>query len=493
MEIGSGYSNQNSIDLLIEQQMKLYRRPLDQLTVRRDELNSRKSALSDLNSKLSSLKNQSSKLVDTAVTNYLGTKKATSSDTAKFSATASSAAQLGNHTLTVQRLATMDTRVSKQYSDTNSDFTGFLVDQTFSIGVAHPTDVDSNNRETINVTVSAADFTGTNDNVLAAIAEAINAAMSEAIASETIENDELVRASVVTEEDGVSRLVFRADQSGYTNRMDFSDSADNLLQALEVNSASQTTGASGGYITDVGTSASNSLLNAQLNMDGLTFYRNANDITDMLSGVSLRLLDTFATPETMTVSADTETVKNEVQTFLDTYNASMKSLRKYAITDPDTKVTGILARDNTYRGMIADLRQFSVATITGATNSRYSKLYSIGIEADSTGNLSITDSSKFNAALEDNGKNVSDLFQSADGIATNLKSYLDDYIKSSGKIASTKKNIDSQLTLLNTHITQVEDRMQVKENNLRKQFASLQSMMNTLVNQQNFLSQFSFS
>lgn len=493
MEIGSGYSNQNSIDLLIEQQMKLYRRPLDQLTVRRDELNSRKSALSDLNSKLSSLKNQSSKLVDTAVTNYLGTKKATSSDTAKFSATASSAAQLGNHTLTVQRLATMDTRVSKQYSDTNSDFTGFLADQTFSIGVAHPTDVDSNNRETINVTVSAADFTGTNDNVLAAIAEAINAAMSEAIASETIENDELVRASVVTEEDGVSRLVFRADQSGYTNRMDFSDSADNLLQALEVNSASQTTGASGGYITDVGTSASNSLLNAQLNMDGLTFYRNANDITDMLSGVSLRLLDTFATPETMTVSADTETVKNEVQTFLDTYNASMKSLRKYAITDPDTKVTGILARDNTYRGMIADLRQFSVATITGATNSRYSKLYSIGIEADSTGNLSITDSSKFNAALEDNGKNVSDLFQSADGIATNLKSYLDDYIKSSGKIASTKKNIDSQLTLLNTHITQVEDRMQVKENNLRKQFASLQSMMNTLVNQQNFLSQFSFS
>jgi len=492
MEIGSGYSNQNSIDLLIEQQMKLYRRPLDQLTSRRDELNSRKSALSDLNSKLSSLKNQSSKLIDTTVTNYLGTKKATSSDSALFTATASSSAQLGNHQLSVQRLATMDTRVSKQYTDTSSDFTGFLTDQTFSITVAHPTDVDSSNRETINVTIAAADLGGTNDDVLAAVAEAINAAMSEAIATETIENNELVRASVVSEEDGISRIVFRADQSGYTYRMDFSDSADNLLQALEVNSASQTSGASGGYITAVGTSASDSLLNAQLTMDGLTFYRNSNDITDILSGVSLRLLDTFATAETMTISGDTETVKKEVQTFLDTYNASMKSLRKYAITDPDTKVTGILARDTTYRNMIADLRQYSVATVTGATNTRYSKLYNIGIEADSTGNLSITDSSKFNAALEDNGNNISDLFQSTDGIATQLTTYLDGYIKSSGKIASTKKNIDSQLTLLNTHITQVEDRMVIKENNLRKEFASLQSAMNMLVNQQNFLSQFSF-
>ena len=490
MELSSIYSNQSSVDYLIEQMMKVERRPLDQLNARKSELNNRKSALSDLNAKLSTLKTQIDKLTDTTITNLLGTKKAASSDADKFTATASSSAQLGNHQLSVERLATMDTRVSQQYTDTSSDFTGFTADQTFSIEVAHPTDTDSSNRVTIDVTVSAADLTGTNSDALTAVAEAINSAMSDAVANEVIDNDEVSRASVVSEQDGVSRLILRSDSSGYTYRMGLTDSTDGLLAAMQVNSASQSSGTAGGYMTDIGTSASDSLLNAKLNLDGLTFYRDANDITDMLPGVSLRLMDTFSAPETLTVSVDTDTVKGDLQSFLDAYNGVMKQLRKTAITNPDTNTPGILARDYTYRDMITELRQFTVGSVSGVSNSRYSNLYSIGITADSTGNLSISDSSKFTAALEDNSQNVADLFQATDGIGTQLNDYLDSYIKSSGKIASTKKNIDSQLTFLNTHIDKVEARMTVKEKNLRDEFSSLQTMMSQLANQQSFLQQF---
>lgn len=491
MEIGSIYSNQNSIDLLIQQQMNIERRPLTRLELHRDELNNRKNALTELNSKVSSFYSLASRFVDTSITNYLAAKKAGSSDTAKFTATASSTAQIGNHQIAVERLATMDTRVSKQYTDSASDFAGFLTDQVFSIDVAHPTDVDSSNRETISVTVSAADLAGTNDTALAAIAEAINAAMSQAITSEVIASDELIRASVVSEQSGVSRLVLRSSQGGFTYRMGMTDSADNFLQAMEVNSAVQSTGTSGGYITSVGTSAADSLLNSKLTLDGLTFYRDSNEITDILSGVNLRLLDTFATDEVLSISSDTDKVKSEVQNFLDAYNNTVTLLRKQAITDPDTKTAGVLARDFTYRNMVYDLRQYSSITVTDVNNTNYSKLFNIGIEADSSGKLSFKDTDKFIAAMEDNARNVADIFQGTDGIATKLESYLDQYLKSGGKIASSKKSIDSQLTLLNTHISQVEERMQTRESQLRKEFASLQTTMSMLVNQQNFLSQYS--
>ncbi|MCF7800529.1 MAG: flagellar filament capping protein FliD [Candidatus Marinimicrobia bacterium] len=492
MEISSVFSNQNSVDQLIQQMMQIERRPLDQLEQRRELLNDRKGALSDLNSKVSTLYNKSTRLLDDTITNYLAAKKATSSDSAKFTATASSTAQLGNHELTVDRLATVDTRVSMQYTGTNSDFTGFLTDQVFSITLAHPTDADSTNRVSIDVTVAAADLAGTNDDALSAIAEAINTAMSDAVADDVINSTEIARASVVSEQDGVSRLVLRSNESGYTYRMDFTDSADNLLQALEVNSAVQSSGTSGGYITDIGTSSSDSLLNSKLTLDGLTFFRDSNDISDMFAGVSLRLLDTFSTPESLSVSVDTDKVKSEVKNFLDGYNGVMKTLRKYAITNPDTNTPGVLARDYAYRNMITDLRQYTTGTVTDVNNSSYSKLYNIGIEADSSGNLSLKDESKFIAALEDSSRNVTDIFQGTDGIATSLETYLDKYRKTGGKIATSKESIDNQLTFLNTHISRVEERMQTREAQLRKEFASLQTAMSMLANQQNFLSQFTY-
>ena len=50
------------------------------------------------------------------------------------------------------------------------------------------------------------DLDGTDDEVLLAIASAINTAMSDAVVAETIESDEVIHASVVSEESGKSRL-----------------------------------------------------------------------------------------------------------------------------------------------------------------------------------------------------------------------------------------------------------------------------------------------
>ena len=489
IDAGSIFTNQSSIEQLVSQYMALEARPRDDLVGKKDNLNSRKNILSTMDSKLSSLETKAERLND-PITDYLAAKLATGSDNEKFTVSASSSAALGNHSLSAERLAVSDTRVSKQYTDSSASFSGFTADQTFSIEVAHPTDDDEFNRESISITMTADKFSQDDDQVLADIADAINSAMSSAITAETVDTDEVVHASVVTEETGKSRLVFRTEQSGYTYRMDFSDSANNLLQTLEVNAAVQYSGTSGGYITSVGTGATDSLLNSKFTMDGLTFYRDRNNVTDALTGVTLQLLDTFATTETLTVNVNTESVKGEVQEFLDAYNEALTFLRTNTQMDPDTYKAGALSSDTSYRGILTELRSVISGEVSGVSNSDFSRLFSIGIETDDKGLLSIADLDKFTEALEANTTNVSDLFRASDGVAVELEDYINNFVKTGGMIDSSKENIDSQVTYLDDRISSMDDWLLKKEIQLRDEFARLQQAMAQIGNQQLFFSKF---
>lgn len=489
MDISSLLGSQNSIEYLVEQYMRYESRPKNDLLDRQSELNSRKTVLSDLDSKLSALQSKAERLSD-PITDYFATRSSSESDSDILTSTAGATASLGNHAITIDRLAISDTRVSQQYTDTDTSFSGFTVDQTFEIEVGSPTDLDANNRTSISITVTAADLALDNDEALIEIADAINSAMYTAVTNETIGSEEQIRASVVTEETGKSRIVLRSESSGYTYRMDFTDSADSLLSTLGVSDAVASTGTAGGYITEVGTSATTSMLNSKFNIDGLDFYRDSNNVTDALTGVTLKLLDTAASTQTVTVVADTEGVKGEVNAFLDSYNEAMTYLRENTQIDPSTYKRGALADDITYRGIVYDLRNYTLNEVTGVANSDYSRLFNIGIEADSDGMLSIADSDKFVEAIETNSNYVAELFNASDGLATQLDSYLENYVKTGGSIDSSKNNIDDQLTTLVDRISLMDDILYRREDQLRQEFTSLQEMMYKLQNQQSFLGSF---
>jgi len=488
-EITSMFSSSNSIEYLVEQYLRLESGPRDNLVKQQNDLYERKDVLSDLDSSLSSLQSISERLID-PITDHFATKSASSSDSEKVSVSAGSTAEMGNHSITVERLAISDTRVSRQFDDSGSSFSSYTTDQTISIEIAHPTEADANKRLAIDVTIDAASFAQDDRDVLIQIADDINSAMYTAIGAETIDANEAVNVSVVTEESGKSRLVFRTQNSGYTYRMDFTDSADSLLADLEVNAAVQSTGTAGGYITDVGTSATDSELNAKFVIDGLTFYRDANNVTNALSGVTLKLLDTFTSPQTVTVTIDTDTVRSEVESFLDKYNDAIDYLRENTQMDPDTYERGLLADDITYRGIHYDLREIMMSTISGVSNSEYSKLFNIGIETDDDGRLSITDSEKFTEALESNSSFVAEIFNASDGIANQVNDYLENYVKVAGTIDGSKNNIDDQLSYLDDRIDLMDELLTRRENQLREEFTQLQEMMYQLSNQQSFFSSF---
>ncbi|MGH1364967.1 MAG: flagellar filament capping protein FliD [Calditrichia bacterium] len=484
MDISSIFSSRDSIEFLVSQYMSLEEQPRNELLADRAYLDTRKSVLSELDSRLSTLQNKAERLNDT-VFDYFAAKKAATSDSEKFTVSAASAASVGNHSLSVERLAISDTRVSNQFTDSDTSFSGFSGDQTFTIEVAHPTDADPDYREQISVTVEAAVFSQSDDDVIAAVANAIDAAMDAAVTAGTIDNNEVVQASVVSEESGKSRLVLRSDQAGFANRIVFGSSS--LLDTLGVNTNAQSSGASGGYITDPGTSASDSLLNSKFTLDGLTFYRDTNNITDAVDGVTIRLRDVFTSQETITVSADTGAVKAELDSFLESYNEVVDYLRQGTLEPGANGRRGVFADDVIYRSMLTDLRGIMSGVVGTTLTSSYDRLYNIGIEADSDGKLSFKDTDKLNAALETNSEFAADLFNSEDGIAQALDGFIDKYVKAGGTITESKQGIDTQIQSLDSRIGLLDELLIRRETQLRDEFAELQSVMTRLNDQQAFL------
>ena len=176
------------------------------------------------------------------------------------------------------------------HASSTSISSSISTDQSFSIGVGHPTNDDSDNRVNVDVTVSASNFNNTtNESVLtSAIANAINSAMSTAFSNDTIDSDEKVIASVVSEENGKARLLLKSSQTGYTYSQNLYRYIRFAKRCWIIYIQANHQGTNGGYIT------SESNLNSIFTMDGLSFSRDSNQVNDILTGVTINLLQTFS-------------------------------------------------------------------------------------------------------------------------------------------------------------------------------------------------------
>lgn len=465
------------IEGLVEQYRAIELTPRSTLETRKEDLESRKAALSELDSKLSAIYKFGERFSDILL-NVFDTKEAESSDPELFTVSAESSALAGSHDVTISRLASTDTRVSQQYVAADSGFGSITTDQTFGILVAHPTDSDPNNRVEITVTVSAATFSQTNEEVLEDIANAVNAAMSAAATAGDIDSDEKAVASVVSEETGAARLVLRSGQSGETYSLQFNDTSG-LLTTLEANAASQSSGTSGGYIKPT------SELSAQFTIDGLTFMRDSNFVEDALEGVGLQLLGTTTTTETITVTADIEAVKGEVQDFIDAYNAVIEFM------NDETTSGGEFRGDSIYSTLKYQLRGIITAQVTDTESTDYDVLSEIGIGIKRDGTLYFEDETAFETALSTNTSLVSDLFVATDGIAVELNNFIVNYTKTSGIISNSEKTVKTSLLYQENRLENFDERLEKKVERFREDLLRLQSVFLEMQQQSAFLVNFS--
>ncbi|MFC1564020.1 flagellar cap protein FliD N-terminal domain-containing protein, partial [candidate division KSB1 bacterium] len=170
--IGSGA---NSIETLIQQTIASERQPITDLESSKKTLQMRVNIFNDLKTKLKALRDLSRDFTKIDTLNTLLSKKATSSNESFFTVSASANADLGTHSLKINRLATADTGLSRQLEREGTLLaTKSLGLQEFSIKVG---DADAVN---FSVTVEADD---TDLDVMTKVRDAINEGGLDANAS----------------------------------------------------------------------------------------------------------------------------------------------------------------------------------------------------------------------------------------------------------------------------------------------------------------------
>lgn len=453
---------------------------------KKSDLKVYKGVLTDLETKLSEF-NTSLTPFTSEVSNPFEASTAATADTASFDVSAGSNAALGTHTLQVDRLAQTDTRVSQQYSAGDADLAG-IGSKTFDIEVANPTEDDPENRTAISVTV---DPTGTtNEEVMEEVAAAVNTAMANAVDDGTLESNQAAQASVVTESSGTVRLSLRSGQTGYTNRLEFNDT-DGLLGTLDVTAGDTTTDdGSGGQIYDVGTSATDSMLNSQFVLDGLTLYRDSNAVDDALNDVTLNLQEADSKQHSFSIETDSESIEKDVESFIKKFNDVQKYLRDKTKVDPENDERGTFAGESAIRSLRYNLRNDAVSSVEGLPEDAPSTLSEVGIELNDNGTLELADSDKLIAAATENPSALKDLFGGEDGIATRMADKVDGYVGASGIMADRKETVDNRIRRIDDDIARFDSQMERRREQLTEQFSRVQRIQQESASQQQSISSF---
>ena len=458
---------QLNVEGLVASVMAVERRPLSGLQADQRTLSVRSATLSDLKSALSALRSKAQALTQAGTLSPFQAKAVSSSSATVATATASSSALPALHALSVSQLAKLSTIVSQQLTGSATDVVTAEGAGAKSVKITYDgTDpATSGTAVTVNVTLTAGD---TNSTILTNLATAIN-------------NDSTlgakVSASVVNDTATTARLVLTSKLTGQANKVRVADTTGTLLSTVGLNSESASVGTGGGFLF------ADNLLDATFKLDGLAITRSSNSVSDVLTGVTINLLGLSTSDVTLTASADKTSMKASVQAFLDAYNKALKFLRERTLSG------GSLAGDMTYGSLVSNLRSDAGGKVSSAQigigNSAL--LADVGITAAKDGTLSIGDTTKFGSAADTQLSGLTDLFASANGVATRLITRLDEFVNSldvstnrGGIIDGSLSTVTSRVNNINKQIATMTDRLSKREAALRKQLLNMQKALSEL-------------
>lgn len=384
--------------------------------------------------------------------------KSTVTDSSVLTATASSAATPGIHTVKVVSLATSMRQVSA----------GVASDTAPGFGTGSFT-IDGGNPITI----------GAGQNSLQGIAAAINASGAN------------VTASIIN--DGANYRLVISGKDTQNHTIDFSGlgAGPALLGPMEADG-----------VTPEPTYQS--AASAHLVVDGIDMFKTSNTVTDAIQGVTLNLLTDGSTTN-VAVATDTDSITQKINNFVSAYNKVTSLVNSESAYNPSTKTAGILSGDATVQTIQQQLQSLLFGSVPG-TNGGINSLASLGINSDSkTGTLSV-DSTKLSDALSNhysdvvnyfthNGDSIATLATNQYGIAQRFNLVIDSMVHpyiadgdpNNGSIEVRKKGLTLTNADIDQQISDMEDRISQMQTNLQKQFAAMESMVSNLQAQGNTL------
>ena len=407
--------------------------PAQQISSQTTQLQAQEAGLTALGSALNSLQTTLGKLGSSLT---FTTYAATLGNTALGTTSTLPNAQPGSYNLTVNHLATAQTRASSAYASGSAVGAGTL---TVSVG-----------NQSMNLNVSATDS-------ISSIATAINQSSG----------NPGVQATIVNGANG-AQLLLTSTKTGVAN-------------GFSVSAGSGSSAGLSSLATTLNTAGSNEASDASLSIDGIAVTSASNSVSGALNGVTLNLVATGSS--TLTVSQDTSAVTGAVSDFVNAYNSYISTVGTLSSYDPSSKQGGVLLGDTT---LMSVQRQVNSVLSSSVPGNSIGSLAALGITRNADGTLS-SNSSTLGSALQSNPGAVQDLFAGTNGYATRLNSMLDGFTASNGILATRTASIQSQLSNLSQQSTALTARMNVYATQLRQQYTALDTLMSSLNNTSSYL------
>jgi flagellar hook-associated protein 2 len=424
---------------MVTELTSLAQQPLTQMQTQETGIKTQISAEAALSAQLSALSSVSKSLSSAGIVS-----SSAQSNSTAFSATATAGASQGRYSINVEQLADAANDRSQAFASASAPVSG----------------------GTLNLSVSGKTFsvTITDGMQLGDVAKAINASG--------------LRLSASVLATGTSAyLSVTALDTGFNP----STTADTALQMTET-----TTGTSGQPLTMANITPAQ---NAKFTLDNLEFTRQSNTVTDAINGVTLNLNAQSVASEPLVVSTDPTGSQQNLQGFVDSYNALITSLQAQLTPGAGADSSGLLSGNSAVRSLEQALQSITSAT-TGATGSIRS-LADIGVKTDFTTGLLSIDQTAFQNALSQNAQGMKDLFSTAStGIDAQVQAVVTRYTDPiDGVFTNDTQGMNDTTSQMDDTIANLQLSVDSYHDRLAASFANMETIISDLKTNASFLTQ----
>jgi flagellar hook-associated protein 2 len=473
-------SSSTNLDVngIVSQLMKVERQPIEKLNIKEASYQAKLTSYGVIKGAVSSFETAVSDLNSTTKFQSL---KATPSDAAVFTASATSIASAGTYSMEVTSLAQAQNLIAqKQASTTVAIGAGTDTTVTFDFGtitgsIATPYDPAvgasgkysggatfvSNGKGIYSITINSG------NNTLEGVRDAINAAGMGMTA--TIINDGDATAPY--------RLVLSSDSVGASHSAKITVSGDSAISGLLAHDPAGTQN-----LAETVTAK-----NANLKINGVVVSKDSNSVSDVIHGVTLNLLAVTTAPVKLTVARDTSTISTSVASLIKAYNELAGIFKTETAYDVTAKKGATLQGDFTVRNLQAQMRSILSSAVSG-TSGALNTLSDVGVAFQKDGTLKL-DQAKLDTAMKDHFADISILFSSDNGYLTTLNTLTTSVLASNGALANRTGGIGKTITDISNRRAEMENRLLSIEKRYRAQFTNLDSMLSSMNTTSNYLTQ----
>lgn len=422
--VGSGID----IESILSQLNELERAPINALNERTEDLNVELSAYGTIKSALSEFDTTADALGSNET---FGEFVASSSDEEVFTATANNGQTPERHDVEVLSLATNHRLTSAAYDSADSTVDNGTL--SFSSG-----------SESFDVIIDSS------NNTLAGLKSAIN---------NSVDNSS-VSASIINV-DGGSRLVLTAINSGTEGQINVTRQGESGLPIGD--SAS-------------GFSEITEATDANLIVHGFSVTSSSNSVSNVIDGVTLEL--TGVGTATVDSRRNLESLKASVEEFIDKYNSLIETTNDLASSD--------LRGNSLPRGIETQLRTAFLGSVD-LGDSDTATLLELGFSFDRNGKLSL-DSGNYESALELGVNRYIEAFAKSDtGFSARFTDIINEYTQAGGVIDIREDGIDTRKRTIEDKIEQIEYRLEISSERLRRQYTAMDLAVSNLNSTSNYL------